>query len=282
MYFLFKVIILVIFAYLSISTTLYVLYEEFTNNEDMFAKTVNPNIYRDAIVVQESQKCCDRELFYRDILMKKIPNSSLLSLIKYIDGIEWSKWNSKVYNETIVNNVRNKVQSFVENIIQNQSKNINIVDSQFRQCKIDKNNKKHILLDFDIVLHERDVDKADYLRILFVLNSEKLDIIFVKLIGEIHKDKVYVHAKSVQGVNKSSLHQYDVTKHENFSKELFDFEDTFDNIKSEDEKVQNILYNRLMKSNLEEDPRYIENKIHTINQNAVRNHFTKHLKEKST
>jgi len=279
MYFLFKVILLVAFVYLSISTTLYILYEEFTNIEGMFETNVNPNIYRDAIVVQESQKCAKREMFYRDMLMKQIPNCTLLSLIKYIDGIEWSKWNSKTYNKTIVNDVKNKVQCFFENILDNNSKNIIIVDSQFRQCKIDKNNKKHILLDFDIVLHERDMDNADYLRILLVLNSDKLDIIFVKLIGEIHKDKLYVQARNVQGLNKSTLHQYNVSEHENFSKELFDFQDTFDNIKSEDEKVQNILYNRLMKSNLEEDPRYIENKIHTINQNAVRNYFTKHLKD---
>jgi hypothetical protein len=79
-------------------------------------------------------------------------------------------------------------------------------------------------------------------------------------------------------LNKSSLPQHDVSKHESYSKELFNYEDTFNNIQSEDERVQNILYNRLMESNLEEDPRYIENKIHTINQNAVRNYFTNKLK----
>mgnify|MGYP001050818377 FL=1 len=277
MYILFKVIILIIVVYLSMSTTLYILYEEFTNNDNL-KKKVNPNIYRDAIIVQESHKCDDREKLYRNIFMKKIPNSSLLSVIKYIDGIEWSKWNSKMYNENIINDVNKNIQSYLQDIIDKQTKNIIIVDSQFRQCKTDKNNKKHVLLDFDIIFHEKDMENADYLRLLFVLNSEKLDVIFIKLIGEIHKDKLYVDIGNIQGLNKSSLPQHDVSKHESYSKELFNYEDTFNNIQSEDERVQNILYNRLMESNLEEDPLYIENKIHTINQNAVRKYFTNKLK----
>ena len=281
MHFLFKVIVLIIVAYISVSSTLYVLYEDFTTSSGMKHTIVNPNIYRDVLLIQESRICDSRQKEYREMMMKNIPNSTLLSTIKYIDGIEWSKWSKKMSKQNILDNINLKVQSYLQEILDRQTKDIIIINSRFHQFKIDRNDRRHLLLDYDFIVQNTDKDIADYLRILFVLNTHtnKLDIIFIKLVGEIHKDKLYVANEKVSGLNRSILSQYDISHHEVMAKEKIDFEDTFDNIKSEDEKVQNILYEKLMKSNLEEDPDYIANRIHTVNQNAVREYFTRHLKE---
>ena len=281
MYILVKFILIATLAYISVSMILYVLHEDFTNDPNAQELITNPNIYRETILFQDPEIRKKRQHDYRKVFMDNVPNSSLLSSIKYIEGISWSSWKQKIDNSSLLNKIKESVHWYLLKRIDENGEKIKIVDSRFDKFKSNEDNQNQLLLNFDIVLHSFGEETANNFQFLFAMNTktDEIEVIFIKLIGEISKHKLYVDTKFATGLNRSKLSQYEITNYDISTKEFIDYEDTYENILSEDEKVQNILYEKLMKTNLEEDPSFIQNKIHSKNQNAVRKHFMRHLSE---
>jgi hypothetical protein len=263
------------------SMILYVLHEDFANDPNAQDLITNPNIYRETILFQDTEIRNKRQHEYRRVFMNNVPNSSLLSSIKYIEGITWSRWTQKTGDVSLFNQIKEKVNWCLFKHIQENGEKIKVVDIRFVKFKTNEDNKNQLLLNFNIVLHTCGEETANNFHFLFAMDSkaDKIEVIFLKLVGEISKHKLYVNHKFAVGLNGSKLSQYEISNYDIQTKESIDYEDTYDNILSEDERVENILYEKLMKSSLEEDPSFIQNRIHSKNQNAVRKHFMKHLAE---
>jgi len=263
----FKLFSIVIITILTVSWTMFLIKEPFDNFQSDEIDVHNIDIIAESIQIQESPLNNIKEQHFVKLLKK---GSSIVDSIKYLNGITWSKWHS----------IADSLKRFYISIYMMIKSRINteykIIYYKINKYKFNLKNKDEILLDCDFVFYKPSEIFANHLKILIYLNvdNNKLDVVFVKLVGNIHHNK---KTTTVKGANLQNNEYFDIDYKESFRKEVNNTSDTFETTYSEDKEVENLLFNKIMESDLEENPDFKKNQEYIRNQNMVREKFTKHL-----
>jgi len=228
-------------------------------NEDMLSQTI----------LLEDNEISDT---YYSILNKDRTHNS----IKYIEGITWGDW-VNVHEQQVLINIENHVRTYIDKCH---------FDAKLIFCKLNryrhgKSDQDIVLLDYDIVLYDTQNKYADRGKLLCVYHIKTgIDIVHFNVIGKIHEDQIYM--KNDKDVFDTEYMPY---KQEHIYKDGFlNNEDNYKSIKTNDEQVDKLLYNKLMgASGVENDDiDYIKNKEHKRAHDIVRNMFMNGLKTSSS
>ena len=267
--FLFKILILILIFIILILIS-----------KDISEKFINidPELYHDPKIenqinnniIEHSVKVCDKNLENKiyNILCKK--KTSLCDNIKYIEGISWSIWFSDG-SMPYLQDISHQIYNYVLQKLQTR-----IIYFKLKKYKKNIKDSQEIILDYDFVFYQRNKPYAYHVNIIcmYYMKSEKFDVLYVKLLGAISQDKLHIPGSTVSSV-------YSQVKYDNKST-CFDDDNSFEEMTTHDERVQNILYTKLMKSEDLHDEDYWKNMEYTRNQNIVRNMFLKDKQSKNT
>lgn len=116
-------------------------------------------------------------------------------LIKYAEGIEWTKW--ILVNET---NYSNKLDSYSNLIINEFNKkldnaelklknnpNFKLIKNKLNRFKTSTDDTDIILMDIDIIIYRQNRPLARHIKILAVSNGIYVNFLFIKVIGVINE-----------------------------------------------------------------------------------------------
>ena len=116
-------------------------------------------------------------------------------LIKYAEGIEWTKW--ILVNET---NYSNKLDSYSNLIINEFNKkldnpelklknnpNFKLIKNKLNRFKTSIDDSDIVLMDIDIIIYRQNRPLARHIKILAVSNGIYVNFIFIKVIGVINE-----------------------------------------------------------------------------------------------
>ena len=260
---LFGFIVLLVIIGLLMYFIIYV--ERFEN--DIRENIVNNDMLSQTVLLDENET---NDGDYSILNKNKTHNS-----IKYTEGVTWNIW---------VNVNRKDVLKDIEGHVRNYINNFHF-DAELIFCKLNRyrhgiSDQDIILLDYDIVLYNAKKKYADHCKLLCVYHIKKgIDVVHFNVIGKIHEDQIYM--KSNKDVFDEEYMSY---KQQHIYKDGFlNNEDDYKSLKTHDEQVDKLMYNKLMdKNSLDKDDKdYIKNKEHQKAHNIVRNMFMDGLKTSS-
>ncbi len=179
------------------------------------------------------------------------------NMLKYgTDMIDWSKW----YSDEI------HVQDTIRQVFNYINKKLDIIYYKLNRYKYDKQTCNLILMDFDIVSYGKSDTYAKHIKFLSMVNlsTQKIYVLYLKIVGTINQDKIYETGNIVQG---DFVVFDDKNKNIDESIDTLLYEDTCKSMQTQDEQSYNILYANLMK---EEDDATLQNKQYEKNQNLVK------------
>lgn len=216
---------------------------------------VNPNILIHSVPIMNSKDIVSIEKAFIQNLCgaeKHLFNN----MLKYgTDMIKWSKW---YYNET---DIQDTVRHFFNYI----NKKLDIIYYKLNRYKKTCN---LILMDFDIVSYGKSDTYAKHIKSLAMVNlsTQKIYVLYFKIVGTINQDKIYESGNIIQGdyvvLDDKNINNTD----ENIQALMY--EDTCKSMQTQDEQSYNLLYVNLMK---EDDDAYLQNIQYEKNQNIVKN-----------
>lgn len=179
------------------------------------------------------------------------------NMLKYgTDMIDWSKW----YSDEI------HVQDTIRQVFNYINKKLDVIYYKLNRYKYDKQTCNLILMDFDIVSYGKSDTYAKHIKFLSMVNlsTQKIYVLYLKIVGTINQDKIYETGNIVQG---DFVVFDDKNKNIDESIDTLLYEDTCKSMQTQDEQSYNILYANLMK---EEDDATLQNKQYEKNQNLVK------------
>jgi hypothetical protein len=179
------------------------------------------------------------------------------NMLKYgTDMIDWSKW----YSDEI------HVQDTIRQVFNYINKKLDIIYYKLNRYKYDKQTCNLILMDFDIVSYGKSDTYAKHIKFLSMVNlsTQKIYVLYLKIVGIINQDKIYETGNVVQG---DFVVFDDKNKNIDESIDTLLYEDTCKSMQTQDEQSYNILYANLMK---EEDDATLQNMQYEKNQNLVK------------
>jgi hypothetical protein len=116
-------------------------------------------------------------------------------LIKYAEGVEWTKW--KLVNET---NYSNKLDSYSNLIINEFNKNLDnpqlklknnpnfkLIKNKLNRFKTSTDDSDIVLMDIDIIIYRQNRPLARHIKIVAVSNGIYVNFLFIKVIGVINE-----------------------------------------------------------------------------------------------
>lgn len=141
---------------------------------------------------------------YETKLKKILYNDKINNLIKYVEGIEWTDW---VYSEKFQNNdyllieyqkiydlILEKINTSDELKLNDETDiyKIQIVHDVFKRYKLNKNKSGEYMFDIDILLYKESKLNGKHINILVITDGIKIDFVFIKLVGVVHQDNIYL------------------------------------------------------------------------------------------
>lgn len=239
--------------------------EKFENN--IQESIVNEDMLSQTILLEENEiSNTDYSILNKD----RTYNS-----IKYTEGITWNNW-VNVDKKQVLRNIENHVRTYIDNCH---------FDAKLIFCKLNRyrhgiSDQDIVLLDYDIVLYDAKKKYADHGKLLCVYHIKTgIDIVHFNVIGKIHEDQIYM--KNDKDVFDAEYMSY---KQEHIYKDGFlNNDDDYKSIKTNDQQVEKLLYNKLMGANgiENDDVDYVKNKQHNRAHDIVRNMFMDGLKTSS-
>lgn len=243
----------------------FIIYTEKFDNNVRESKTINPDLLSHSVMLQNNQT---EE--YETLLNKDSLNNS----IKYSEGMKWDKW-IIVDSSDVLSVITDRVKQYIETFdIQRH-----IIFCKLNRYKLSLNEKDFILLDYDIVLYNKQQQHADHGKLICVFKDKKgIDIIHFKVFGKINEDYIYMKNNPNQNISYSSYNQLNLYKGD-----FLDSDDTNESMCSHDNQVKKLLYNKLMQNTIvnRDDVDFINNQKHKRAHKIVRNMFIKGLKKTS-
>ena len=239
------------------------IYENFVN--------IDPILYTDkAIFNYVNKNILDHSIINKNTQLEKHLNNLFISSknrlfkqIKYIEGIQWSSWNTNIsqfddISYQLCNYINNKLKS-------------NIIYFSLKRYKENINDNNEYILDYHFVYNNKKLLDAYHICVICIYNlsNNNFNIINIKVNGIISSDKIYMY-----NTNENNIIYYNAPFN-NFSinEEL---ENTYEDITSHDKQVENILYRNLMdKQDTEKCDDYIKNINYENNQNIIKNFLIK-------
>ena len=251
-------------------------------SKDISEKFINidPDLHHDSKIhnwvnddiLEHSISTCDKQLEKKlfDILCKK--KTCLYDNIKYIEGITWTVWMKNV-EFTWLTELSHQIHNYVF-----QKLHTKIIYFKLKKYKKNINNSKDLLLDLDFVLYPKNRPYANHINIIcmYYMQSQSFDILYLKVLGTISQDKIHMTTNTEEA--EYSKVESDIVYHA-----CSEVEDSFEEMTTHDDQVQDILYDKLMNTKYLKDESdsedYWKNVEYMKNQNIVRNMF---LKDKQT
>lgn len=247
-------------------TITYKMAESFTNIDNISIPDKYVNKYINPNLLNHSVKITDENIHkeVQNILCGNNSNTCS-NAIKYIEGVEWTKWETKS-NEN-VKELCKKVYDYLT------KKNLKVIYYKLNRFRKNIKNTNEIMLDYDFVYDKKGIH-AYHVNIICVIHTitKRINMVHVNLVGAISEDKI--HMKNLAEDNLVSFDK-GITKILDVSYE----EDTSECFKKNDEQVYNILYNKLSDNDNNDDDDYKKNVEYTKNQNIVRKMFMDGLKD---
>lgn len=223
-------------------------------------KFVHPSILEHSI--KTTNKKLETEL--NTTLCKK---TCLYDTIKYIEGMEWSSWMKVKANDSFFHDVTQQMYDEVK-----QKLNSNIIYFELKQYKKNLHNTKDLLLNFDFVFIKENIANAYHVTYISTYNTytHVFNVLTVKILGTISEDKIHMYAG-----NACTMPLFvDFTCRNDSVADRLVVEDSFEEMTTHDEQVEDILYEKLMASEeVSED--YWKNVEYTRNQEIVKQMFLK-------
>lgn len=253
--------VIIFFALIIIVYLMYfvVVVEKFENSVSS-DKIINSKLLNYSVMLQDTDDSKYKDLFENDIF----------NIIKYTDsanGIKWSKW-----KKGQIDNVTKMVREFVENKLKmsNKTKSVKIVYCSLNRFKENLNNVNEMLLDYDIVFHNKADVYADHVKILFVACSQtkKLDLVRYAVVGKVHEDKIYMRNDENEDTIDTNSHTF-LSGYTQYKNNILNMEDTYESACSEDRDVNDLLYSKISRDDIEDED-YVKNEQYIITQNIVR------------
>jgi hypothetical protein len=240
---------------------------------------------------------------YEAKLKKVLYDNNINNLIKYVEGIEWSEW---VYPEKFTNkeyllSEYNKVYDLIlEKINASPELKLNdetdlykiqIVHDIFKRYKLNKNKSDEYMFDIDILLYKESKLNGKHINILVIVDGVKIDFVFIKLVGVVHQDNIYlfpvISNESYIGSDESGLKFTPYVSRINYSKYLSHSQkdDSYYSLKDDNvnNTIESILYDNII-NNYDEFKDDVSNQLHMNddklrmnNLNLLRDNNTKQL-----
>lgn len=274
-----------IFAFITllIIVGIFMYFIVYTENFDIDVrseKIVNKDLLSHSIMIQDNVV---EE--YETILNK----NSLCNSIKYSEGMKWNDW-VIVKCDDVLHMIGENVKKHIEQDCGIDMKMLFCKLNRYRRCLSDE---EMIFLDYDIVLYNKIKKHADHGKLLCVFKNKKgIDIVHYRVVGKINED--YIFMKNDQIDNSHASHGSDTNDIDVFDKnyslykqqnkyigDFIDSDDTRDSMRSHDNQVKQLLYNKMMgdSNTYIDDEDYIKNKEHKRAHKIVRNMFMNGLKD---
>lgn len=172
-------------------------------------------------------------------------------MIKYGVGIEWSSWSTwSSKRRPCEKHIDIDIQ--LHHYLQHKLKPANIVYFEIQRYKTNKTNLDEILLDCDFVSYKSSDTHASHFKMLCAIDimTKSIYILYIKLIGQISEDRLYMYDDIPKTYVQVSFHDSDYNMSD---------ADTFYSIKMQDETMLIMLYNKLMDYGYDDDNDYIKN-----------------------
>jgi len=283
---------IVAFITLLIIVGIFMYFIVYTENFDIDVrseKIVNKDLLSHSIMIQDNVV---EE--YETILNK----NALYNSIKYSEGMKWDDW-VIVKSDDILHMIGEYVKKHIEQDCGIDKKMLFCKLNRYRRCLSDK---EMIFLDYDIVLYDKIKKHADHGKLLCVFKNKKgIDIVHYRVVGKINEDFIFM--KNDQNDNSIASHashashasnashadnidvfdrNYSSYKQENkYMGDFIDSDDTRDSMRSHDNQVKQLLYNKMIgdSNTYMNDEDYIKNNEHKRAHKIVRNMFINGLKD---
>jgi hypothetical protein len=219
--------------------------------------SINPNILMHSVPIVNTK---DIESIEKTIIRHICGSEKQLfeNMLKYgTDMINWSKWYSD----------ESYIQDTIRLVFNHINRKLDIIYYKLNRYKYDKQTCNLILMDFDIVSYGKSDTYAKHTKFLSIVNlsTQKIYVLYLKIVGTINQDKIYETGNVVQG---DFVVFDDKNKNIDESINALLYEDTCKSMQTQDEQAYNILYINLMK---EEDDATLQNMQYEKNQNIVKN-----------
>lgn len=239
--------------------------EKFEN--DIREDVVNDDMLSQTVLLDDNET---NDNDYSILNKNKTHNS-----IKYTEGITWNNW-VNVNRKEVLKDIEGHVRNYIDNFH---------FDAQLILCRLNRyrhgiTDQDTVLLDYDIVLYNAKKKYADHCKLLCVYHIKNgIDVVHFNIIGKIHEDQIYM--KSNNDIFDAEYKSY---KQQHIYKDDFlNNEDDYKSLKTHDEQVDKLMYNKLMGNNslYNDDKDYIKNREHQKAHDIVRNMFMDGLKTPS-
>lgn len=215
---------------------------------------INPNILIHSVPIMNSKDIVSIEKAFIQNLCGT-EKHLFENMLKYgTDMIKWSKW---YYDET-------DIQDTVRYVFNYINKKLDIIYYKLNRYK---QTCSLILMDFDIVSYGIADTCAKHIKLLAMVNlsTQKIHVLYLKIVGTINQDKMFETGNIIQG---DFVVLDDKSKNIDESMNALMYEDTCKSMQTQDEQSYNILYANLMK---EDDDATLQNMQYEKNQNLVKN-----------
>jgi len=263
-----------------------------------------------------SEKIVNKDLLSHSIMIQDnvveeyetvLNQNSLCNSIKYSEGMKWDDW-VIVKDDDVLQMIGENVKKYIEQDCGIDTKMLFCKLNRYRRCLSDE---EMIFLDYDIVLYNKIKKHADHGKLLCVFKNKKgIDIVHYRVVGKINEDYIFMKNDQIDnsipgnasngshgshgsngsnGSNGSDTNDIDIFdknyssyKQQNkYMGDFIDSDDTRDSMRSHDNQVKQLLYNKMMgySNTYIDDEDYIKNKEHKRAHKIVRNMFMNGLKD---
>jgi hypothetical protein len=215
------------------------------------------------------------DTLYEEKIRKLLMNNkqNITDIIKYTDeNNKYSDW----IKTTEYNNI-NKLSEISAYMYYSIIEKLSIENIQILYYKLNKlkYNSIQILADYDIILFKTNDIYAYHINLLCVFNirTNNIIILCIKMIGIVSEDNINQYTYLNENDNYKHIKMYK----NNIISDVSTF-DSFNSLKDQDQRVENVLYEKIIKDDdIKNDEDYKKNIKYTNDQNIIRKMFLNNL-----